>query len=181
MLPLQKMGGGIYRPWPVRGEAVDYIYDKEYKATYYQKNKARIKANTIKYSKSEKGKASQKKGNDKYRASDKGRISLAKYREKHKDRIKYIMRRGNLFRRRGITLEEYDGILLQQNGVCAICGTTDTGRAGVFHVDHCHQSGAVRGLLCNKCNTGLGMFRESAIVLEKALCYMGVSLSARGA
>ena len=77
-----------------------------------------------------------------------------------------------------VTIEEYETRLRNQKGTCAICETATLPKVGVFHVDHCHTTNAVRGLLCNRCNTGLGMFGESAIVLEKALCYMRQSNSA---
>jgi len=54
--------------------------------------------------------------------------------------------------------------------VCAICGVTET-----LGVDHCHVSGVVRGLLCRKCNVGLGMFDDNPILLVKALTYLGAS------
>src|SRR5689334_6819967 len=52
----------------------------------------------------------------------------------------------------GITLEEYQAMLEEQEHVCAICGGTDTKR---LSVDHCHITEKIRGLLCRKCNSGL--------------------------
>jgi ribosomal protein L24E len=61
-------------------------------------------------------------------------------------------RRQSLRRRYGLTIEQFDEMLAEQGGVCAICGTdTPLGR-GTFHVDHDHQTGQVRGLLCHPCN-----------------------------
>ena len=65
-------------------------------------------------------------------------------------------RRGNLKRKYGMTLEEYDEMLESQGGCCASCGSPEPGGSGTFHVDHCHDSGEIRGLLCSNCNRGLG-------------------------
>jgi hypothetical protein len=68
----------------------------------------------------------------------------------------------------GITVEQYDSLLAEQKGCCAICGSTssysrnykNTARAK-FSVDHCHATGKVRGLLCTKCNRALGLLNDS--------------------
>jgi hypothetical protein len=73
----------------------------------------------------------------------------------------------------GITLEQYDQMLTEQQGGCAICGTTEpAGRNGRFHVDHCHEGGHVRGLLCHFCNIGLGHFKDDVKTLAKAIEYL---------
>lgn len=73
----------------------------------------------------------------------------------------------------GMTYEAYHELLTKQNGVCAICGTADPGR-GHQHlaVDHCHTTNIVRGLLCHSCNTGLGHFKDSISLLDKAKEYL---------
>jgi hypothetical protein len=66
----------------------------------------------------------------------------------------------------------YDELYKKQNGVCAICG--GKGKIGCrLAVDHSHNSDKVRGLLCNSCNMGLGLFKDSLIVLKKAVEYLG--------
>ena len=73
----------------------------------------------------------------------------------------------------GITLADFDAMLARQGGVCAICGTDrPRGRAGRLHVDHCHDTGRVRGLLCHACNTGLGHFGDSLERLRAATTYL---------
>lgn len=73
----------------------------------------------------------------------------------------------------GLDHTEYDAILARQGGVCAICGTDDPGRgSSFFHVDHCHGTGKVRGLLCNRCNLGLGYFQDDAERLVAAATYL---------
>lgn len=74
----------------------------------------------------------------------------------------------------GITIQQYNEMLISQNGQCAICGSTDpAGRGSNFHIDHCHDSNTVRGLLCANCNTAIGLFRESTEHLSSAIQYLG--------
>ena len=71
----------------------------------------------------------------------------------------------------GITVEDYKEILELQNNVCAICyKICDTFTR--LSVDHDHNTGKVRGLLCSDCNRGLGFFKENADILESATRYL---------
>ncbi len=71
----------------------------------------------------------------------------------------------------GISTLEYQRLFDQQGGVCAICKKpNDCGRR--LSVDHDHKTGKVRGLLCGRCNTGLGYFRDDARVLIRAARYL---------
>jgi hypothetical protein len=72
----------------------------------------------------------------------------------------------------GISSEEYGEMRDAQNGRCAICGT-----AGDLCVDHCHNTGVVRGLLCSSCNSGIGLLGDSADTLQHALDYLQRSQS----
>jgi hypothetical protein len=69
----------------------------------------------------------------------------------------------------GITLERYNEILMNQNGVCKICKSGPTGRFTVLAVDHDHSTGAIRGLLCTRCNLRLGWFEKFKV---EALAYI---------
>ncbi|WP_395000252.1 endonuclease VII domain-containing protein [Acinetobacter sp.] len=68
----------------------------------------------------------------------------------------------------GLTAEEYQKKCDEQNNVCAICASTDK-RAFRLSVDHCHSTGKVRGLLCNKCNLTLGWYEQ---IKEQAIAYL---------
>lgn len=60
-----------------------------------------------------------------------------------------------------------------QNGVCAICGNGETSkRQRSLSVDHDHETGAVRGLLCNRCNPMLGYARDDIAILQAAISYL---------
>lgn len=80
----------------------------------------------------------------------------------------------------GITLDIYNGLLVGQKNVCAICKNGETmidkrnGEIRALAVDHCHKTGIVRGLLCRKCNNGLGMFKEDSGLLRKAIIYIKI-------
>lgn len=75
-------------------------------------------------------------------------------------------------RKYGITAVEYAELLFIQGGVCAICKFPPSGKMKVLCVDHDHNTGAVRGLLCNGCNVGLGRFKDSISLLSEAVDYL---------
>lgn len=79
-------------------------------------------------------------------------------------------RKGHLKRTYGLSPERYDEMLVEQDGLCAICGGRDDGRS--LAVDHDHATGEVRGLLCGGCNLGLGSFRDSSRYLMAAVAYL---------
>lgn len=74
-----------------------------------------------------------------------------------------IIRRGN---------KQFDEILFQQNGCCAICGIHFTESKNKFRIDHNHETLEVRGLLCQFCNSGLGFFKDSPTRLAMAIEYL---------
>lgn len=79
--------------------------------------------------------------------------------------------RERLMNRYGITLAIYDEMFETQNGCCAICGESCmTGQA--LSVDHDHKTGEVRGLLCKRCNFGIGYLRDSPELLKAAAEYL---------
>jgi hypothetical protein len=77
----------------------------------------------------------------------------------------------NILTKYGLSHEEYLRILDDQGGRCAIC-KTDQFRDSRPVVDHCHKTGNVRGLLCHKCNAGIGMFGEEISYVACALQYL---------
>lgn len=96
-----------------------------------------------------------------------------RYFEKNKEKVLLGRRRTTLKKRYGITPEEFDEMLAGQNGACAICETTEPeGRYGVFAVDHDHQTGKVRGILCSKCNSALGQMGDNEEGVLKFLHYL---------
>ena len=84
-------------------------------------------------------------------------------------------RDGHLRRTFGLSLAEYDDLLARQGGKCAICGRPPR-EGSSLHVDHDHETGEVRGLLCFRCNGGLGQFAEDGDRLRLAAEYLDGSL-----
>lgn len=98
----------------------------------------------------------------------------AKWKRENPEKLKILNRNHHYKKRYGITIEDYELILKSQLHKCKICGTTETGRKGSIHfaVDHCHETGQIRGLLCHHCNTGLGKFKDNVELLKKAITYL---------
>lgn len=109
-----------------------------------------------------------------WRAANRGKLCELQqaYKARQGDRFKDLI----LQRAYGLDVGEYDRLFAAQGGRCAICGDTDSrGQKGRFKVDHCHSTGKIRGLLCNWCNLGLGKFKDSPDLLNKALVYLAES------
>lgn len=81
--------------------------------------------------------------------------------------LRAASKRKAVLKKYGLTPAQYAELSDKQGGVCAICGTIEN-----FHVDHCHASGRVRGLLCAKCNRGIGHFNDDPGLLIKAIAYL---------
>jgi len=72
-----------------------------------------------------------------------------------------------------INIDEYERILAEQEGACAICGQPPKDRRGFRpHIDHCHETGKVRGILCGRCNKGLGALKDDPEIVRRALKYL---------
>jgi hypothetical protein len=156
----------------------DPIARKKYRAEYYKKNKAKLDKANSQWAKDHprEFRAIQKR----YESTEKGKAAVKKkeatYKEtpKHKVRI----RKAHLKQCYGLSLEEYDEMVERQGGVCAICGKPETaqdvnsGTNRRLSVDHCHKTNEVRGLLCSKCNTGLGLFKDDITSLRSAINYL---------
>jgi len=101
---------------------------------------------------------------DKKHRKDYKNMDPVKYREVH------IV--GRKLRRHHISLEAYDAMYAKQQGLCALCGTTIVKHERKTHIDHNHRTEEIRGLLCEACNIGLGMFKDCKDVLLKAIEYL---------
>jgi len=79
----------------------------------------------------------------------------------------------------GITIEDFNNMLLKQNNKCGICKQSlDKHLLGKFpNIDHCHKTKIVRGILCRECNTGLGMFLDNPSYLIEAANYLNKTKS----
>jgi hypothetical protein len=130
-----------------------------------------------------------------YNNSPERKIKLKEYRQVEEHKVKEresgkryheknpnVSKNRHLKRKFGITIEEYNSMLKSQNGVCAICKINETSirvknnRHIDLSIDHCHKTGKVRGLLCFKCNSSLGKFKDSIETLQNAIDYLKKSL-----
>jgi lipopolysaccharide biosynthesis glycosyltransferase len=91
------------------------------------------------------------------------------WREKNPKSYKMSQRRQRRKREYGVSDEDYSNMLIAQSDCCAICKVSIGWEAAV---DHCHKTGKVRGLLCNTCNTGIGMLKDDVEVIQNAVYYL---------
>lgn len=125
------------------------------------------KNRVLNYQTSKKGKAVRRL----HRKTEKAKNTRAKYHKKYKttDAYKRTCRKNRL-RVYGITIKQYEEMLKRQGGCCAICGgINENGRR--LAVDHDHETGKNRGLLCDKCNLAIGLFGDIAR-LASAIKYL---------
>lgn len=101
--------------------------------------------------------------------------SKAYYKE-HKAEHRVVSRRYSMKKPYGMTEDEFNALYESQGGKCAICGKPLTKVGGakdqVAHIDHDHETDKVRGILCTKCNVGLGSFKDSLELMDKAKAYL---------
>lgn len=106
----------------------------------------------------------------KYNKTNPDKISAnnKKWRVIHKTKLKFM----RLKYKFGITQEEYQNFLIKQNDSCAICQIPQKKLNRFLNVDHCHKTNKIRGLLCEKCNMGIGLFNDSIKLLTKTINYL---------
>lgn len=137
---------------------------KQYHREYFQKNKDKYKE----YRESNREAINARK-REAYAADEGMRI---RYRKSTKEwQLNNPEKRSiNRLKKYGITPSDRAAILQSQYGKCAICQCDESGRK--FHIDHCHSTGTVRGLLCEQCNLGIGKFKDDPDALERAAMYL---------
>lgn len=103
---------------------------------------------------------------------------VRKKRERDRERyradrgVREKARAGNRRRKYGVTQAQVDAMYDAQGGLCGICRSPQLPSERPFAVDHDHETGRVRGLLCGRCNSGLGLFREDGFLLQRAIAYV---------
>jgi Recombination endonuclease VII len=97
--------------------------------------------------------------------------AVKKYRSTHQEQVRAYARRYH-WAKQGLDITDagYDAMFALQGGLCAICRQSGGHRR--LHVDHNHATKVIRGLLCHKCNVGLGNFDDSVLLLETAIEYL---------
>jgi hypothetical protein len=108
----------------------------------------------------------------KYNATKEVKERSAQWYQDNKEHKDLYDRRRILKLKYNITPEDYNRMLDQQNGCCKICNVHYLTLNRILAVDHCHTTGRVRSLLCNNCNTGLGLFKDNIELMKKAIDYL---------
>lgn len=116
---------------------------------YYQENSDAISVYTSRWNKKNRQKITESQ-------RQKRKINPDKYRD-----LEYR-------RKYNLSLDEYNHLFQSQNGKCKICCTPHK----ILYVDHCHNTGKVRGLLCNSCNKALGLLKDNIMSLKNAILYL---------
>ncbi len=92
---------------------------------------------------------------------------------KHRNECKTCHTDKQMVRKYGIDLSTYDRMFKEQDGVCKICSLPQkSNRNERLAVDHCHETGKVRGLLCDSCNRGIGLLKDDYRIIERAASYL---------
>ena len=149
----------------------------EYQKEYYQKNKKRLADYKKAWREKNKERILEKKR--KYYDENKEEIKekARQYRKINTEKIKEYRvtnkgrRRERWLTRYGLTQEKYQEMLDEQNYGCAICGNTND-EEKLLMVDHDHSTDKVRGLLCHRCNSGIGLLRDDVDLLFMAIDYL---------
>jgi hypothetical protein len=106
------------------------------------------------------------------------RAFAKKHYEENIEKYRVLSRAGHLRRKFGISIGEYEALMEKQGGCCAICELPETmvdgrrGKVKTLAVDHCHDTGKIRGLLCSNCNRAIGLLKDSTKLVSKALSYL---------
>ena len=162
---------------------------KKYHKKYYEEHPEKIKANGKKWREKnpEYGKKWYKENKDNPEFKEKAKAYDKKYEEEHPGKEKARRkkwneehleerRESNLKKKYNLNIKDYNKILKQQGGVCAICRkkerTKRNGRFTFLSVDHDWSTKRVRGLLCKNCNTTLGNLKENIPLFYKCIQYL---------
>lgn len=172
------------------------VKSKDSSKRYYEKNKAKVIARSEKWRIENKEKINEIRR--KYNNKPERKAKMREYYLKNKDKIcartknhhqkpeqkaksklrspLKILKRWE--KKYGITLEKYNKMLEKQNYVCAICYKPETAydsRLKITRklaVDHCHKTGKIRGLLCNRCNLSIGKFEDNIEIIKSVILYL---------
>lgn len=150
---------------------VEYRKKNNYMKKYYRDNQEKYKEMNASAEHKQKKNLSR---NMRYHSDEKFRQDVIKRAKQYRIEHPNAKRKQDLMEKYGITLEEYNSLLEKQDGGCAICGNKESGnkKRKVLYVDHDHNTGKVRGLLCHYCNFGLGNFRDNTDYLKRAIAYL---------
>ncbi len=146
----------------------------EYQREYYQKNIEKMRAQGRARYQAQKEQRRQYAHDYYAKHPEKRKKAQKKYNNSEKGQR--VVRDAHLRRKYGLPFGEFDRMLAEQGGVCAICGGPPVARKCAqparLHVDHDHVTGKVRSLLCMMCNQMLGSCRDTAAILKAGIEYL---------
>jgi hypothetical protein len=94
------------------------------------------------------------------------------WRKANPERYRRGARDRHLTKTYGITLDQFDAMLAQQGNRCKACGVDTPNHKQGWHLDHCHATGAIRGILCHHCNAALGHAQDNIDRLKALIAYV---------
>lgn len=145
--------------------------DRERKRLYREQNAERVRENARLYYKKNADEIKAKAKAKRAQNPESSRRAVKKWQEQNPEKHRRSYKNWHLKKKYGVTIEQYEAMLLQQGGVCAICKKPPV--EGVcLSVDHNHQTGEVRGLLHSSCNLGIGNFEEDPQLMRNAADYI---------
>lgn len=159
----------------------------KYQREFYKKNKETINERSRRYYRDHKEELLEKGRKYHLENKDERHKAHRKYREKYKDRInkasrewceknKFELRKKAIERKYGLKVAEYEKLVLEQKNLCAICEKRERvshkGQIKELAVDHDHETGKVRGLLCHSCNLAIGVLLDKPELFKKAAEYL---------
>ncbi len=139
------------------------MHSAEYKRTHKEQARRYYEANKEKVIERQKFR---------YKMSDREKLNLwsRRWRLANNERSKKLHLKSRL-KGYGLSVEQYESMITEQHGLCAICKTPPTSKRRLA-IDHDHADGHVRQLLCQRCNRGLGLFADSLEILDAAARYV---------
>lgn len=139
---------------------------------YYYRNRDRVKAKRRADRAANPTLAKEKARQQRQRHAAKIAARNKRYAARHPDRIKATAARKRL-KKYGLTFDSYNALIERQFGRCVLCQTEITEiDPALIHIDHCHTTGLVRGVLCVRCNSLLGFAKEDVTTLQRAIAYL---------
>jgi len=148
-------------------------YDVEYNKRPYVIEKAKKRTESGAYKEYWHRPEIKERNHARHRTTEYRAMGRKKWKERSPER-KEKYRWSYIMRNYGLEKEDFESMLEGQQNKCAICEFEfhDESKSTRPHIDHCHDSGDVRGLLCNNCNTGLGQFKDDPALLSSAIEYL---------
>jgi hypothetical protein len=147
-------------------------YNKDYHKKDYEKNKESIDKVNKKYYAEHKEEQTEYKRN--WYLKNQERRKLRASEIYHSKGIS-VKRQNNLMANYNLSLEGYNKLFQVQSGCCAICKRHQSEFKKALCVDHDHKTGKIRGLLCQKCNQGLGLFNDNVLLLREAILFLEIT------